>query len=152
MGPTGAIDMYAKSVRGFTLIELMIVVAIIAILAAIALPAYQDYVVRSQVAEGINLSVAAKNGVWDYYSQYGTLPADNADAGVVASNLIKGKYVADVNIAAGKVTVTYGNDVNDVLLAKTLLVSPMTSPGSIDWICRSTDIDNRFLPANCRTP
>src|ERR1700733_13768831 len=88
---------------GFTLIELMIVVAIIAILAAIALPAYQDYVIRSQVTEGITLADGARAAVWDYVSNHGTFPSNNLAAGVVTNTSIVGKYVTQVDVTGGTV-------------------------------------------------
>src|SRR3982750_567377 len=98
--------------KGFTLIELMIVVAIIGILAAIAIPAYQDYTIRAQVTEGLNLAGAVKAAVAETYAQTGNWPADNAEAGVGANNEITGKYVKDVAVAGGGITITYGNQAN----------------------------------------
>ena len=89
-----------KKQQGFTLIELMIVVAIIGILAAIAIPAYQDYTIRAQVSEGLNLSGGAKAAVTEYFQDRGAMPADNTEAGLAASGDIQGKYVSDVDVAA----------------------------------------------------
>src|SRR6185312_12054520 len=90
--------------KGFTLIELMIVVAIIGILAAIALPAYQDYTIRSKVTEGLSLVAAAKT-----YASNGAYPADNATAGLAVATDIKGKYVTSVTVANGVITIVYQN-------------------------------------------
>ena len=106
-----------KKQQGFTLIELMIVVAIIGILAAIAIPAYQDYTIRAQVSEGLNLSAGAKAAVTEFFQDQGTLPTDNAEAGIEAANVITGKYVVSVAVAAGVITVTYGGDVNAAVTA-----------------------------------
>ena len=94
--------------KGFTLIELMIVVAIIAILAAIALPAYQDYVARSQVSEAMSLSSGAKTAVAEYYADRGAWPTSNTQAGLTPNSAsINGKYVASVGVGAnGVITAT----------------------------------------------
>ena len=90
--------------KGFTLIELMIVVAIIGILAAIAIPAYQDYTIRAQVTEGLNLAGAAKSAVAETYANNGAWPANNAAAGLGNSTDIQGKYVSAVTVASGSST------------------------------------------------
>ena len=97
--------------KGFTLIELMIVVAIIGILAAIAIPAYQDYTIRSQVTEGLNLAGAVKAGVAETFADRGAWPADNSTAprGDIATRRPSGKYVAGITVATGTITITYGN-------------------------------------------
>jgi len=140
-----------KKQQGFTLIELMIVVAIIGILAAIAIPAYQDYTIRAQVSEGLNLSAAAKAAVTEFYQDQGIPPATNVAAGLDAA--IAGKYVASVTVAAGVITVVYGGAAN-ANLTGTLLMTPdfVTSPGSVQWNCSGAAIPNKWLPAACRTP
>jgi len=141
-----------KNQQGFTLIELMIVVAIIGILAAIAIPAYQDYTIRAQVSEGLNLSGAAKAAVTEFYQDQGAAPTTNAMAGL--DDAIAGKYVASVVVgAAGAITVTYGGDANaNLIAAGTLAMTPdfATSPGSVQWGCSSAGIPNKWLPAACR--
>jgi len=145
-----------KKQQGFTLIELMIVVAIIGILAAIAIPAYQDYTIRAQVSEGLNLSGGAKTAVTEYFQDRGTLPGNNATAGIAASGDIQGNYVSQVAVAAGVITVTYSStgdqEANATIDTKTLTLTPdTTNPGSVDWNCASTTLDNKHLPAACRT-
>ena len=105
---------YSASQRGFTLIELMVVVAIIGTLAAIAIPAYQNYTKRAYVAEGLNLATAAKNSIEEYYSATGQYPANNASAGL--SDEIVGTAVSSVEIAAsGRVVVTFNPPCSTIL-------------------------------------
>ena len=97
-----------KKQQGFTLIELMIVVAIIGILAAIAIPAYQDYTIRAQVSEGLNLAAGAKSAITEYFQDRGVLPGSNAEAGISAPASIAGNYASSVTVAAnGIITVAY---------------------------------------------
>ena len=141
-----------KLQQGFTLIELMIVVAIIAILAAIALPAYQDYVIRSQVSEGSVLSDGAKTAVAEFYSNVGHAPSTNTSAGLAASTSITGKFVTQLNVASGVITGTFGNRANVSISGSTLAFSPTfgATAGSTVWTCKS-GIANKWLPVICRS-
>jgi len=142
-----------KKQQGFTLIELMIVVAIIGILAAIAIPAYQDYTIRAQVSEGLNLAGGAKTAVSEYTMDTGAFPGTNTEAGMSAGNTITGKYVTGVTNIDGLVTVTYGLSAHATLAAGELELSALTSAGSVQWICKSSTsaiIAPRHLPAACR--
>jgi type IV pilus assembly protein PilA len=140
-----------KKQQGFTLIELMIVVAIIGILAAIAIPAYQDYTIRAQVSEGLNLSGGAKAAVTEYFQDRGTMPGDNTEAGLAASGDIQGKYVGSVDATDGIITVTYGNSAHATISGQDLLMTAdTTAAGSVQWICSSVDIAAKHLPAACR--
>ncbi len=128
--------------QGFTLIELMIVVAIIGILAAIAIPAYQDYTIRAQVSEGMSLMAGSKTAVAEYYTNHGTMPATNASAGVATDTSIQGNYVSKVTINSGLITATFSNaspqQANANINNGTLLLSPKTAnAGSIGWTCKS---------------
>jgi type IV pilus assembly protein PilA len=146
-----------KKQQGFTLIELMIVVAIIGILAAIAIPAYQDYTIRAQVSEGLNLAGGAKAAVTEYFQDRGSMPANNGEAGLADNIQIQGKYVSQVNVAAGVITVTYDTtDTHKLIAGSTLQLSPITlNVGAVGWACSSvtaTVLANKHLPASCRTP
>jgi type IV pilus assembly protein PilA len=158
------IEIMKKVQQGFTLIELMIVVAIIGILAAIAIPAYQDYTIRAQVSEGLNLAAGAKAAVSEYFMDRGTLPLNNSEAGLATSTLIVGNYVGSVGVGAdgavagagGVITVQYlsagpdGQRANAIINEDTLTLTPITSAGSVDWNCASADIQNKHLPSACR--
>ena len=153
--------------KGFTLIELMIVVAIIGILAAIAIPAYQDYLIRSQVSEGLTMAAAAKASVAEFYANRGTWPVDNNAAGMGAANTVQGKYVSQIAISNGAITITYGNEANATNLSgKTVGLTPGASAnGDIIWKCAlagnpsgwatnataaTTNLAGKYLPSSCR--
>jgi type IV pilus assembly protein PilA len=143
-------DYEMKKQQGFTLIELMIVVAIIGILAAIAIPAYQDYTIRAQVSEGLNLAGGAKAAVSEYTMDRGIFPGTNALAGLSTAASISGKYVSGVANTSGLIAVTYGNDAHATLSGSALQLSAATNAGSIEWVCKSANIADKHLPAACR--
>ncbi|HGL9445611.1 TPA: pilin, partial [Neisseria gonorrhoeae] len=123
--------------KGFTLIELMIVIAIVGILAAVALPAYQDYTARAQVSEAILLAEGQKSAVTEYYLNNGEWPENNASAGVASSATdIKGKYVKEVKVENGVVTATMASsNVNKEIKDKRLSLWAKRENGSVKWFC-----------------
>ena len=145
-----------KVQQGFTLIELMIVVAIIGILAAVALPAYQDYVTRAQVTEAVSLASGLKLQVADTFTDRGDF--DDADSGsavsgIPAATAVKGKYVDQVTVLNGLITAQMGNDASATIQGDTLSLSPITSSGSLEWVCKAgaaNPLATKFLPASCR--
>ncbi|HEZ5498270.1 TPA: pilin [Neisseria meningitidis] len=157
--------------KGFTLIELMIVIAIVGILAAVALPAYQDYTARAQVSEAILLAEGQKSAVTEYYLNHGEWPGNNTSAGVASSSTIKGKYVKEVTVANGVITATMlSSGVNKEIQGKKLSLWAKRQDGSVKWFCgqpvkrdnASADavkadtaangkkIDTKHLPSTCR--
>ncbi|WP_061826007.1 pilin, partial [Neisseria meningitidis] len=122
--------------KGFTLIELMIVIAIVGILAAVALPAYQDYTARAQVSEAILLAEGQKSAVTEYYLNHGIWPGDNSSAGVATSSKIKGKYVEKVEVANGVITAEMkSSGVNNEIKGKKLSLWAKRQDGSVKWFC-----------------
>ncbi len=135
--------------KGFTLIELMIVVAIVGILAAVALPAYQDYTIRAQVTEGIGLADGAKVNVAEYYQTNGSLPGSSAAAGYGGA---VGKYVSGTAIgASGVITATFGAGANSNINTQTITLTPTADAGTgvLSWACSGT-VTAKYRPSSCK--
>jgi type IV pilus assembly protein PilA len=145
-------DREMRKQQGFTLIELMIVVAIIGILAAIAIPAYQDYTIRAQVSEGLNLTGACKAAVTEFYQDTGGFPANNTIAGLAQPLEITGKYTLSVTVNAGDCEAKYGKEANSNITDAVLTMTPLDNAGSVSWDCAGdATLVNKWLPAACRT-
>ncbi len=158
-----------KQAKGFTLIELMIVVAIIGILAAVSLPAYQDYTLRAKVGASIALVSELKPHIIDYYKTKHRFPDGNAQAGIPDSHYIIGNYVKSVEVEDGAMHIEMGNKVSESMKGKILTLRPIVVEGSPDspvsWICgndippegmkaigkNKTSLEARHMPASCRS-
>lgn len=152
--------------KGFTLIELMIVIAIIGILAAIAIPAYQDFIIRSQIAEGLTLANPVEVAIADYYDQTGNFPASLATMNYTTTPA--GTYVTSLAVGTGTITITYGNKANSLITGGQLALGAYVSAGggAVSWVCGSsttvpsggsqvgagavTGIALKYLPRNCQ--
>lgn len=154
--------------KGFTLIELMIVVAIIGILAGIAIPAYQDYTIRAQITEGFAIAEELKPKITEYYRAQGRFPADNRAAGVPETRFLIGNYVSGVEVANGAMHIQFGQKINKLIAGSILTLQPQVVTGSpaspISWNCgystppkgleavgeNRTSASDKFLPSACR--
>ena len=153
--------------KGFTLIELMIVVAIIGILAAIAIPAYQNYTIRAQITEGLNLADGWKTAIAEYYANAGTWPA--TEANLTGTSASTSKYVSSIKVNAGTIAITYGGQVNQKVSGSVLPLVPYTNNNNdVVWVCgsataptgggisiggasMSTGVSPQYLPAACHS-
>lgn len=151
--------------RGFTMIELMFVVAIIGILAAIALPAYQDYISRARVAESMVVIAEAKVAVNNYYKYTGLMPVNNAEAGLAEPGLYRANHVSELTVDKGAIHVRFDKKaVGDYVLSFRPLSNEHDLSLDLVWTCQKdpeheglviwgeakTDIEKGFLPSNCR--
>lgn len=154
--------------RGFTLIELMIVVAIVGLLSTMALPSFQDRVIRTQVGEGLAVAEIARQQVAAYYARNHRMPADNAAAGLPPADYIVGTHVTSVSVAEGAIDITFGNRANKFIAGKKVTLRPAVvekyAAVPISWVCGNapaaermkamgsnrTDLPNWQMPIDCR--
>jgi len=141
--------------RGFTLIELMIVVAIVGILASLALPMYQDYTVRTKVSEGLSLTAAVKIAVAESFYSTGVMPASNKALDLPDPMQIKSRYVASVSVTDGTITVAYapqGLGGNPSMDGATLTLTPTRNGAALTWQCAVGNQTQlfKYVPAECR--
>ena len=150
--------------KGFTLIELMIVVAIIGILAAIAIPAYQNYTIRAQITEGLNLADGWKTAIAEYYANYGVWPSQ---ANLAGTNNSSSKYVQTVTVTSGTIQITYGQQVNQKVSGSVLALTPyLNNNNDVMWVCGTatvpgsansggttvtSSVSPQYLPAACHS-
>lgn len=159
---------HASKPSGFTLIELMIVIAIIGILASIAIPAYQDYTIRAQVTEAFSLASELKGPIQEFRKDRGRLPRNNLEAGVPEPQFLIGNYVTRVEVNNGAIHIQFGNNANTNVEGKTLTLQPIVVTGSpaspMSWRCgmreipkgmeavgeNRTSVESKYVPASCR--
>jgi type IV pilus assembly protein PilA len=131
--------------KGFTLIELMIVVAIIGILAAIAIPAYQNYTIRAQITEGLNLADGWKTAIAEYYANYGSWPSGTSLTGTSSSS---SKYVSSITVTTGTIQILYGNQVNSKVAGSSLALQPYTDANNdVIWQCGTATVPTASVTA-----
>jgi type IV pilus assembly protein PilA len=143
--------MKKQAQKGFTLIELMIVVAIIGILAAVAIPAYQDYTIRAKVSEGLGLASSAKTAVAEAWASRGKFMATNSSVGLPTAASITGNSIRSVTQVNGLITIAMaatGLPAN--VAGDTFVLSATTTAGGVQWTCKTVNIENKYLPSECR--
>jgi len=137
--------------HGFTLVEIMVVVAIIGVLASLALPAYQRYTIRAQVAEGLTLAGPVQRGVTVFINNDGAFPADNSDAALLPPSSYTGQYVDSISVSGPVITIRFGNRASTVISGHTVNLTAVATQGSLHWRCTTGGvISSSYLPSVCR--
>lgn len=134
----------------FVVVPLLLLM-LLGLISAIAIPAYQDYTIRAQISEGLNLAGGPKAAVAETYLQFQEFPADNAEAGLVEPSAITGKYVEAVYVIDGDIEIVYGKDAHGIIYGSAIILRPTPTDGAVEWECLSNEIMNKHLPAACRS-
>ena len=140
-----------KTQQAFTLIELMTVLAIIGVLVALALPAYQKYTIRAQIAEGLGLTGPLTVAVTAYHNDHGVFPNDNTDAALEPALAYAGRYVEFITVAGNEVSIRYGNRANVTISGREVILTATRNDGSTSWNCSGDGVISKaYLPPSCR--
>lgn len=140
-----------RTQQAFTMIELMTVMAIIGVLAAIALPAYQSYSIRAQIAEGLGLTGPLTLAIAAYHNDIGTYPSNNTAAALPPPDAYAGRYVDSIGIDENVISIRYGNQANELINGHSVTFTATHTNGSVSWNCASGGyILRSYLPPSCR--
>jgi type IV pilus assembly protein PilA len=140
-----------RTQQAFTLIELMTVTAIIGVLTAIALPAYQSYSIRAQIAEGLGMTGPLTLAVAAYHNDHGSYPGDNTEAALPPPNGYAGRFVDSIAISENVISIRYGNEANALIQGRNVTFTATRREGSVSWACASDGrISKSYLPPSCR--
>lgn len=129
----------------------LVALLLMGVLAGIAIPAYQDYTIRAQISEGLSLAGGPKAAVTESYGSNQAFPADNAEAGLAEPDDINGKYVESIFVIDGDIEVVYGKEAHSMINGAALILRPTPADGAVEWDCFSNEIENKHLPAACRS-
>ncbi len=140
-----------RTQEAFTMIELMTVLAIIGVLAAIALPAYQNYLIRAQIAEGLSLTGPLTVAIVAYHNDNGSYPSDNAEAALPPPDGFAGRFVESIAVNGNEISIEYGNQANARINGHDVIITADRTDGSTHWTCASGGyISRSYLPPSCR--